>query len=468
MRPTMVNPDVLTERFFEVTRDLVCVIDEERIVRANQRWADLLGWSVKDLTARPFIEFVHPEDRAETQARVAQTRGGAELPVFEHRLATADGDWRVLSWSARLDSETGLILASARDVTSERRAQGERARINSVLKAIGDLQSSYIEAGLSRAWWQRALDHVIALTSSEFGFVGRVAHDEDGVPYLLSYAVTDIAWNEWSRQHYDTFAEQGLEFHNLETLFGETLRTGELVISVDPLNDPRSGGLPEGHPPLLAYMGMPLTDDNGLVGMVGLANRPGGFDEDLVELLAPLNALLSQIISRDLMAQRAETDPLTGLPNRIAFTKRVKGLLDPGNRRQAEVGMLLLDLDGFKEINDTFGHLEGDRVLSDVASLAAGTLRHDDMIARLGGDEFAVLLSNSTAEELERTAVRLRDSIAGRKSMSGDPLGVSIGGIRLIQGDSTPIDWESAYAEADALLYQAKRAGGGSVVISGA
>ncbi|MEI6447016.1 MAG: diguanylate cyclase [Actinomycetes bacterium] len=467
MRSTGVDPEALTDRFFEVTRDLVCVIDEERIVRANHRWSDLLGWDLEELTARPFMDFVHPDDREDTSARVAQVRGGADLPLFEHRIATKQGSWRVLSWSARLDRETGLTLGSARDVTDERRAEVERARINSVLNALGDLQASYIESGMSRGWWQSALDHMIELTSSEFGFVGRVVEDEEGSPFLLSYAVTDIAWNEWSRQHYDTFVEQGLEFHSLETLFGETLRTGELVISHDPLHDPRSGGLPEGHPPLLAYLGMPLADDNGMVGMVGLANRPGGFDEDLVDLLSPLNALLSQIISRDVMAERAQTDPLTGLPNRTAFTRRVEELFGANNRRRQGVGLLLLDLDGFKDINDTLGHLEGDRVLSEVASLAAGTLRHDDMIARLGGDEFAVLLAESTAEELERTGLRLRDAITGLRSAAGDPIGVSIGGIWVQPGDSSPLDWESTYGKADARLYEAKRAGGSAVVVAG-
>jgi diguanylate cyclase (GGDEF)-like protein len=129
--------------------------------------------------------------------------------------------------------------------------------------------------------------------------------------------------------------------------------------------------------------------------------------------------------------------------------------------------MLLLDLDGFKDINDTLGHLEGDRVLSEVASLASGTLRHDDMIARLGGDEFAVLLAESTAEELERTGERLRDAITGLRSAAGDPIGVSIGGIWAQPGDSSRLDWESTYGKADARLYEAKRAGGSAVVIAG-
>ena len=252
-----------------------------------------------------------------------------------------------------------------------------------------------------------------------------------------------------------------MEFRNLNTLFGATLRTGETVIANDAPNDPRAGGVVEGHLPLNAFAGIPLSDPDGMVGMIGLANRPGGFDEDLIAWLEPLLAMLAQIISRDVSSTRADTDPLTGLANRSAFIKTVSGLLERSDRRRRNFGVLLIDLDGFKEVNDRLGHLAGDRILSEAAERAQATLRNDDLLARIGGDEFAVVMPNCSRAELDHAGERLRDAIAGINPGTGSRFGASVGGV-IVGADGT--DWDGLYEVADSRLYLAKSRGGNAVV----
>jgi diguanylate cyclase (GGDEF)-like protein len=254
-----------------------------------------------------------------------------------------------------------------------------------------------------------------------------------------------------------------MEFHSLETLFGATLSTGDLVISNSPSTDPRSGGLPEGHPPLLSYAGIPLLDADGMVGMIGLANRSGGFTDDDVARLQPLRAMLAQIISRDVSSARADTDPLTGLPNRAAFMKQINKLLAQSNRRRHQFGVLLIDLDGFKDVNDSNGHLVGDRVLCDAAKAAASTLRSEDMLARLGGDEFAVLLPDCDLAQMQLAGERVRETIRTIKEGVPPNFGASVGGVVATNVDT---DWPSLYLRADGRLYEAKRQGGNRVVTS--
>ncbi len=182
----------------------------------------------------------------------------------------------------------------------------ERDRLVAVLTAQAELQELYIRAGADRAWWDAALRTVIGLSGSKFGFVGRIEHDDDGSPYLHSLAITDIAWNEWSRQVFDQFAVGGLEFRNLKSLFGVTVSTGELLLSDDPATDPRRCGLPPGHPPLDAYMGIPLHDGDELIGMVGVANRPGGYEPGIAADLAPVLSVISTMVARDRAERRAE------------------------------------------------------------------------------------------------------------------------------------------------------------------
>lgn len=449
------------ERFFDVTLDLACVADRERLIRVNHRWTQTLGWSEDELVGRPFLEFVHPDDRPSTVAKVDALMRGETVVGFENRYATNDGHWRTLVWNSRVEPDSGLILASARDVTIEHELKLERDRLNRLLSILSSLQTTYIESGLSREWWTQALDGLIELTDSEYGFVGRVEHDEHGAPFLVVYAITDISWNEWSRKHFAAYAKTGMEFRNLNTLFGATLRTGETVIANDAPNDPRAGGLIEGHLPLNAFAGIPLSDPDGMVGMIGLANRPGGFDERLITWLEPLRAMLAQIISRDLSTTRADTDPLTGLANRAAFMRAVHELLDRGERRRREFGVLLIDLDGFKEVNDQLGHMAGDRVLIQAAERAQSTLRADDLLARIGGDEFAVVLPDCSRAELSHAGERLRDAIAGIDPGTGSSFGASVGGV-IVGADGD--EWSALYELADSRLYVAKGRGGNAVV----
>ncbi|MBD3612878.1 MAG: PAS domain S-box protein [Hydrogenovibrio crunogenus] len=130
------------------------------------------------------------------------------------------------------------------------------------------------------------LGRILKLTKSEYGFIGEVLHDADGQSYLKTHALTNIAWNEETRKFYDENAPEGLEFRNLNTLFGHAITTQHVVISNDPKQDKRSGGLPEGHPDLSAFLGVPVFYGSKLVGMYGLANSPDGYDEEMVDFLA--------------------------------------------------------------------------------------------------------------------------------------------------------------------------------------
>ncbi len=131
------------------------------------------------------------------------------------------------------------------------------------------------------------LQNVLDLTGSEYGFIGEVFRDKNGRPYIKSYATTNIAWNDETQRLYEKTREKGMIFSRLNCLYGAVLTTGNLIISNDPADDGRSCGLPPGHPPLDSFMGVPLQGRDGLLGMVGVANRPGGYTRELARLLEP-------------------------------------------------------------------------------------------------------------------------------------------------------------------------------------
>lgn len=151
-------------------------------------------------------------------------------------------------------------------------------------------------------------------------------------------------------------------------------------------------------------------------------------------------------------------DPLTGLPNRMLFSDRFEQAINRSTRSHHLLGLLYMDLDNFKTLNDTLGHDAGDQALRTTAQIMTRELRESDTMARLGGDEFVVLLSDaSDAQAIQATAQRLRDAMAEPLDFDGQPwqLGTSIGvAIYPTDGD-TP---ETLMAVADHRMYQEKRA----------
>ncbi|HEY2377376.1 MAG TPA: PAS domain S-box protein [Gemmatimonadaceae bacterium] len=125
---------MLEERFFDLSIDMLCVLGFNGYFRRlNRAWERTLGFTVEELRLRPFIEFVHPDDRARTLGQNGRVRGGGQALEFENRYLCKDGSFRWLRWNATPDPGQQLIYAVARDVTAAKNADAERERLVSQL-----------------------------------------------------------------------------------------------------------------------------------------------------------------------------------------------------------------------------------------------------------------------------------------------------------------------------------------------
>jgi PAS domain S-box-containing protein len=140
------------------------------------------------------------------------------------------------------------------------------------------------------------LNNTLSLTNSEYGFIGEIIYHDDGTPYLKTNAITDISWNKETEQFYQENAPEGLKFENMNSLFGVAITSLKPVIANSPYDDPRRAGLPEGHPAMHAFLGLPVVRNGVGIAMIGLANRPGGYDQQLIDWLEPLIVTLGHII----------------------------------------------------------------------------------------------------------------------------------------------------------------------------
>ena len=159
------------------------------------------------------------------------------------------------------------------------------------------------------------------------------------------------------------------------------------------------------------------------------------------------------------LTERAIRDPLTGLANRALLEERLRAALARDARSGESTGVLFLDLDGFKEINDRHGHAVGDRVLRAVAERLTAAVRPSDTVARLGGDEFVILVEGAGRATLDALARRLRDAVEAplRVKRLALTVGVSIGAALAERGECDP---QTLLSDADARMYDDKRAAG--------
>jgi diguanylate cyclase (GGDEF)-like protein len=184
--------------------------------------------------------------------------------------------------------------------------------------------------------------------------------------------------------------------------------------------------------------------------------------EQLVEATAGIQAAAMeahvQSRSRELESQ-ANTDPLTGLGNLRALQRAMANLIDTQKRYQHPFGVLLMDIDGLKRINDSHGHQAGDRVLMQVGMSLRRSIRSVDTAARIGGDEFCVLLPQQELKSAAKLAARLATAIEEEVAAPGQPsISVSIGVAASPEhGDEA----ESLVDTADRAMYRAKAAGEG-------
>jgi diguanylate cyclase (GGDEF)-like protein len=196
----------------------------------------------------------------------------------------------------------------------------------------------------------------------------------------------------------------------------------------------------------------------------------GEFDDDEITFVRSVAGVLGVATER-MRAERdirfqALHDALTGLPNRASLLGRLERAVGGATRTDGRIGVLFVDLDGFKAVNDSLGHQAGDEVLRSVASRLREAVRPGDIVARLSGDEFAIMCEGVTAvRDLEAIADRVVRLVGAPVVIAGHPvrIGASVG-IALSDGALT--DADRILRAADNAMYGAKRRGRGCYLVS--
>ncbi|MGB5491033.1 MAG: EAL domain-containing protein [Woeseiaceae bacterium] len=412
-------------RDFARTLPEIVIIHDERILLANESAASLVGLESAQLVGREIADLVKPAYRALFRKTVAKRLAGENAPQrIEMQLINGN--------------QTGLWVEAQ---SSNIEFRGRQA-ILTVARDVSHRKS--LEVSLSRS--KRQAQYTLESISE-----GVITTDNDG------------------RIDYMNLAAEALIGTNRDDAAGH--RVGELFTLVDdadrrPLGDPVERCLAMRRRVNMGRRAVLVTADSEQEHSVEITASPVRGPSNSISGTVVVFHDVSELrgLTRK-MSYQATHDPLTGLINRREFERRLDEAMDSAHADEAVHIVFYMDLDRFKAVNDTCGHLAGDNMLREVATLIKEQVRDSDFVGRLGGDEFGALLIGCPIEKARQIATDICNAVADYRFVWKDKIfniGISVGLIEVSHASGTLQDVMSA---ADSACYMAKQQGRGQVHI---
>jgi diguanylate cyclase (GGDEF)-like protein/PAS domain S-box-containing protein len=444
-------------------------VDDDRILHANAKLCEMLGYSHDELVRMKTDQFIHPD------------YVGADQPKYRERMLNGAVD--TFSSERLYRRKDGSDLWVNRTVSLVRDSAGSPLYF---IRIVEDITERMLSAR------RRAMEHAITQALAESATV------EDAMAIILRTICQALEWTcgaHWSWSGADELLRCGATWHvDIEgvadflaasrkspneapawpnaapgTRTGGVVRrvwfSGEPAWFADVMQHPDfRRGPAAARAGLHSAFGFPILAGTQPLGVMEFYSREMKQpDAALLQMVRAIGSQIGQFIQRkqaeDKLAHLAQFDTVTGLPNRYLFNDRLSQTLVQAKRNDWSIGVLFVDLDRFKAINDTYGHAAGDTLLRQVAARLRACVRAGDTVGRLSGDEFAVALTNlAKAEDAGLVAQKIVDALAEPFTPDGHQAYVTGSvGIALFPADGEEPD--VLVKNADTAMYRAKQIG---------
>jgi diguanylate cyclase (GGDEF)-like protein/PAS domain S-box-containing protein len=444
--------------------ELVCrYLPDTTLTFVNRAFAEFFGQSISELLGSRLIDVFAPTEREAELARLRSFGPGREVQTQEDWEYPQGGSVRWYQWTDRafLD-EAGAVVefqSVGRDITDRRRAAvltGHQAEILEQVARGVPLEETLTTIARTVEDHFPKLACALSLLDAD-GMTLRIGA-APSLPAGFVEAISELRIGPLS-------CSSGTAAHRREPVWVADVAHDALWVDLREIV--RAHDLHAAwSTPILA------SDGHTVLGTLDVYAREAQLPDDEHQQIITLLAYLASIaIERkafeERLAHQSMHDPLTGLPNRLLFLDRLSLALARCRRMHREVAVLFIDLDRFKNVNDSVGHDAGDELLVSVARRLESVLRPGDTVARFGGDEFTILCDDlTTATSRDRAieiAERLLEAVAQPFIVGGSQTFVSASvGIALATGEERP---EELLRDADAAMYHAKESGRGRVEV---
>jgi diguanylate cyclase (GGDEF)-like protein/PAS domain S-box-containing protein len=412
---------------FESASDALFILDTHgNLLEVNSAAYRRLGYTREELLSMPLSQLDHPSYAPMIKERFRELLEQGQT-VFESAHLRKDGTPMPVEINARLIELKGqtVVLSVIRDITGRKRTEEalreSEAKLSNITSVIGEGIYA-LDAQGRLTFMNPEAEKLLGWAEAEL--LGKQVHD------IIHFQKADGK---------RCLAEECQALRTITT--GEILRNDEDVFTrKDGIQFPASS------------VCTPLREDGHVVGSVTVF-------QDITERK---RAAVELKLLNEILAQQATSDPLTGIANRLKFNDRLSTEVQRAKRFGTPLSLMMFDIDHFKKINDTYGHLAGDAVLRELTSLVGRYVRMHDIFARWGGEEFMILLTNTAAENARLFAEKLRTTIATNKFSTVGHVTCSFGVAQLSLEDTD----DRFTHRVDDALYKAKLKGRNSVETS--
>lgn len=452
------------ENIIQSMDDSLVVTSPDFTIRiANQSTCDLLGYNAEELTGKPidilfcekdtspapWFDFIEKDLLRKTE-KTYLSKDGRKIPVLFSCNAIRGNNGNIAG-----------IVCVALDITERKRIEAD------LKKAVSQKDENIKDMGY--------LMYFSTLMNEEVREDKLIHHmvkalQEHFQPELLAVLTIDKTKNVFDTTH----MSPPIPLNKLikpeviaDPSLCQVIRTGREIIvgNIDKdipceciIHKIEGGG----------YACLPLITGGAIAGMVLIGKRDKGYwyNEEIRKLLLVYVGLTASALQRvrliDITRRAAITDSLTGAYNRRFFDEMLKKQIALAKRRNEPLGLILADLDHFKNINDTYGHIAGDQALQQIASIMKNSIRSSDILSRYGGEEFVIIMPSIDISNAIKKAEGLRrhiESFQFQIGSAGQPPQITISiGVSSFPDHGT--EYETLIAAADLALYKAKKEGG--------
>lgn len=437
--------------------------EDGKILDANESFIRLCGYSRDEVLSTTTLNlgvWNHAEDRNHV---VKQMEEHGYVTDYNFVGKTKSGKLlnMVYSGVGIIINDEKCLISTLVDTTEEKTSQ----RLIQLRLDLWEYASDHTIIELMT----KALDEIEDITQSKIGFFHLV--DQDKKSLLLQ------AWSTQTKKEFCKAEGENLHYPIAKAgVWADCIRERKPLIHNDYESMKNKKGMPEGHAKVIRELAVPVIFRDKIEAVLGVGNKPSDYEQrdvDMVKIIASVTwGIIRQKQDDDeirLLNEQlnllAMTDELTKISNRRAFFVRGNEEILRARRYRQPLTAIMLDIDKFKNINDTLGHETGDLVLQCIAATLKAHVREVDITGRLGGEEFGILLPNTKAPEAAILAERLRSAIENEHCLT-EKISISITaslGVAEFTTDMASLD--DLLRNADVAMYEAKNSGRNKVNI---